>query len=62
MINPVLGSVPIGEVRALTVRKWQTTLLARYADATIKRVRGVVSGAFNDAVADRLIASTRSWG
>ena len=57
MVNPVLGSIPIGEVRASTVRKWQTALLARYADATIKRVRGVVSGAFNDAVADRLIAS-----
>jgi integrase len=58
MVYPHLGQIPIGHVKPSTLRKWQTALVQDYADGTIKRVRGVVSGAFNDAVADRLIPSS----
>lgn len=58
MVYPYIGNHRLAQVKASTVRTWQTQLMAHpYATATIHSVRGTVAGAFNDAVLDRLIAA-----
>lgn len=46
-------------MRPSTIRKWQADLLAvPYAASTVRGVRGQVAGAFNDAIADRLLTAS----
>jgi integrase len=60
MVYPFIGDLRIGSVRPSTIRQWQADLLAtgRYANSTVRGCRGQVAGAFEDAIRDRLLASS----
>lgn len=59
MVYPYLGHMPLARVKPSTVRSWQRQLVDKpYAAGNIQVVRGMVAGAFRDAVRDRLLSSS----
>lgn len=63
LVDPHLGHMPIGRIRPSTIRSWQRKLLdAGYAPATVKGTRGILAGALNNAVHDRLILASPMVG
>jgi integrase len=58
MVYPHIGQMPLGQVRPSTIRALQTALAEHYADTTIVSLRRILGGAFNDAVLDRVLATS----
>jgi integrase len=55
---PAFGDLPIADIKASRIQSWVKALSATLAPSTVRTAHGIVAGVFNDAVADRVIAST----